>query len=98
MNRDLGPLCISSIATGVLTLVCFAGLVGTATAQDQSTEAAIVAGQIRRQGFTCKNPSSAQRVQSESAPNETVYLLKCDGTTYRVLLIPDQASEVTRVE
>jgi hypothetical protein len=98
MNCNPRSLWISSIATSVLTLVCLTGPIATATAQDHGTAATIIADQVRSQGFTCKSPSSAERIQAESAPNETVYLLKCEGITYRVLLIPDQASEVTRVE
>jgi hypothetical protein len=52
---------------------------------------------VRSQGFPCSNPSSAERISAESAPNQTVYLLKCEGMTYRVLLIPDQGAQVTRV-
>ncbi len=96
MNCNPRSSWISSIATSVVTLVCLAGSVATAAALDRGAE--VVASQIRRQGFTCKNPSSAERIQAESAPDTPVYLLKCEGMTYRVRLIPDQASEVTRVE
>ena len=65
-------------------------------AQDNVT--AIVADQVRSQGFPCNNASSAERLDAESTPNETAYLLKCDGATYRVVLVPDQAAKVTKAD
>lgn len=89
---------ISPIGTCVFTSICLAGSLATAAANNQDTVAAVVADQVRSQGFPCRNPSSADRIQAESAPNQTAYLLKCEGATYRVLLIPDQAAEVARVD
>jgi hypothetical protein len=98
MSSNPRSLWIPSITTGVLTWVCLAGPIATATAQDRSTELTVVADKVRSQRIPCNNPSSAQRVEAQSAPNQTVYLLKCEGVTYRVLLIPDQAAEVSRVD
>jgi hypothetical protein len=95
MNCNPGSLLTSSVAFGVLASICLTGVIATAAAQDQST--AIVADQVRSQGFPCSNPSSAERVGAESAPNHTVYLLKCEGVTYRVILVPDQGAEVAQV-
>jgi hypothetical protein len=96
MKRNPTSLWNPSINTGVLTSICLAGAMATATAQDQSTT--IVADQVRSQGFACSNPSSAERISAESAPNQTAYLLKCEGMTYQVILIPDQAAQVTKVD
>ena len=96
MGCELTSLRIRSITGAVLTSICLAGGIATAAAQDQSTT--IVADQVRSQGLTCNNPSSAERIQAESAPNHTVYLLKCEGITYRVVLVPDQGAEVTEVK
>ena len=98
MSYNPGSSRILSITTGILAAVCLTGLIATALAQDQSADLRIVADQIRSQGFACNNPSSAERIEAESAPNKTVYLLKCEGVTYRVVLIPDQAAEVTKVK
>ncbi|MFB9980452.1 hypothetical protein ACFSQQ_34020 [Mesorhizobium kowhaii] len=95
-NRAL--LRISSIGAGVFMSICLAGTVATATAKDLDTVATVVADQVRSQGFPCKNPTSADRLEAESVPNQTVYLLKCEGMTCRVLLIPDQAAEVAKVD
>lgn len=98
MNSHLGSSWISSIMTGVLTWIFLASLAATTAAQDQSDATAIVADQVRRQGFPCDEPSTAERIADESSPNQTVYLLKCKATTFRVVLIPDQAAVVTKIE
>ena len=87
---------ISLIATGALAPACLVVAVGTAVAEDDV--AVLVADQVRSQGFTCAKAISAERDTAASAPNETVYVLKCEGATYRVVLIPDQAAKVTKVE
>ena len=84
------------IAAAAITSVFLIGPVAIAAAQD--TPVSIIADQVRTQGFQCNNPSSAERLEAESAPNETVYLLKCEGVTYRVVLVPDMAAQVTPVE
>jgi len=84
------------IATGALAPACLVVAVGSAAAQDDV--AVLVADQVRSQGFVCAKAISAERDAAASAPNETVYVLKCEGATYRVVLIPDQAAKVTKVE
>jgi hypothetical protein len=59
-----------------LTLAYLMGPVVSATVESHSV-AAIVASQIRRQGFLCEDPISAQRVAVDSAPSHTVYILQC---------------------
>ncbi|PDQ18269.1 hypothetical protein CN311_25660 [Mesorhizobium sanjuanii] len=98
MNCNRALLQISSIGAGVFMSICLTGTVATAAAKDQDAAATVVADQVRSQGFRCKNPTSAERIEAESAPNQTVYLLKCEGMTYRVLLIPDQAADVAKVD
>ena len=69
-----------------------------ATAQEEAVEINVLADQIRSQGFACSSPLSAERIAAETAPDEPVYLLKCESGTYQVRLIPDQAAVVTRIE
>jgi hypothetical protein len=85
-----------SVGVAVVASACFPGLVATAVAQDDGVS--IVADQVRSQGFQCDNPSSAERLEGQSEPNATVYLLKCEGITYRVVLVPDQAAVITQVQ
>jgi hypothetical protein len=75
---------------------CLPGFVATAVAQDDVVS--IVADQVRSQGYQCNNPSSAERLEGQSEPNATVYVLKCEGVAYRVVLVPDQAAVITQVE
>jgi hypothetical protein len=98
MNRKPGSFWISSITIGALIAVGLADSIATTAASDQSDVSTIVADQVRSQGFPCGNPSSTERIAAESAPNQTAYLLKCEAVTYRVVLIPDQAALVTRLE
>jgi hypothetical protein len=64
----------------------------------QDTDVSIIAAQVRSQGFACDNPTGAERVADESAPDQQVYTLSCEGVTYRVKLIPDMAAEITKIE
>ncbi|MGL4591887.1 MAG: hypothetical protein ACRCVZ_08585, partial [Aestuariivirga sp.] len=64
----------------------------------QDTDVSIIAAQVRSQGFVCDNPTGAERVADESAPDQPVYTLACDGMTYRVKLIPDMAAEITKID
>jgi hypothetical protein len=67
-------------------------------AQQPETPAAIVAAQLRTQGYACADPVSATRDQQASRPLETVWILRCRNATYRVLLVPDMAAQVTQLE
>lgn len=80
-----------------LALAGAVGIVPAVVAQEQGSVAGIVADKVRSQGFPCDKPGSAERVAGESAPNHTVYVLKCEAATYRVVLVPDQAAVVTRI-
>jgi hypothetical protein len=69
-----------------------------ATAQDRKVDPEIVAVQVRSQGFVCTNPSSVERIEAESTPNEPVYVLKCEGRSYRVRLVPHRAARVSEIQ
>ena len=86
--------------TLVVSLVCglplFSAKVGLASETEKPKD--LIAEQIRRQGFECKNPQSAERDQEASKPNETVWTLTCENAAYRVTLIPSMAAEVKRLD
>jgi hypothetical protein len=42
----------------------------------------------------CKNPISVERIEAGSRPDEPLYVIKCEGASYRVRLIPDRAAEI----
>jgi hypothetical protein len=64
----------------------------------EETPKDIIAAHIRTQGYVCQKPLSAERDRASSRPDEPVWLLKCEGSSYRVRLIPDMAAEVRRVD
>ena len=65
-----------------------------ALADEAETDAAIVADQVRSQGFACSEPASAVRDAANSKPDQAAYVLTCANATYNVRLIPDMAAEV----
>jgi hypothetical protein len=93
MNSFSGPLARSFLANmlaGVLLwLACL-----PADAHEQSLQLEVIAAQVRRQGFVCKNPISVERIEAGSRPDEPLYVIKCEGASYRVRLIPDRAAEI----
>lgn len=77
---------------GMVSVVLGLGAGGACLAQE--TPVAIIAAQIRQQGFTCEEPRRAERDVQASRPNEVVWMLICENTTYRVTLIPNMAARV----
>ncbi|MHB2166437.1 hypothetical protein [Alsobacter sp. R-9] len=72
-------------------------VVTAAAAMAQETTIGIIADHIRNQGYACKTPESATRDAQASKPNEAVWILKCDGVSYRVRLVPDMAAKVEKI-
>ena len=68
-----------------------------AAADDASATAAIVADQVRSQGFACSEPVTATKDEAGSKPDVPVYVLTCGNGTYRVEIIPDQGAKITTV-
>jgi hypothetical protein len=57
----------------------------------------IISDHIHRQGYFCDELRHAEREAHASRPHETVWILKCQGITYRVTLIADMAARVELV-
>jgi hypothetical protein len=66
-------------------------------AEDVESPKDDIAAQIRSQGYACDQPQSATRDPQASKPNEEVWILRCEGASYRVRLIPDIAARVERI-
>jgi hypothetical protein len=64
----------------------------------EETPAETLAIQIRKQGYPCEKPVSAERDAERSKPDEAVWVLKCGNARYRMRLIPDMAAKVERLE
>ena len=56
----------------------------------------IIAVQIRKQGYACPNPKSAER-DGETPIDDARWILHCEGVTYRVTLVPNMAAMVEKV-
>ena len=67
-------------------------------AVDSEVPKEVIAVQLRKQGFECKNPVSATRDQRDSKVDELGWILVCDGATYKVRLIPNMAAKVERLD
>ncbi len=66
-----------------------------ALAQDGAGDAeagALIAAQVRQQGFACAEPATA--VRDPSVEGDAVWLLDCADAKYRVRLVPDQAAVI----
>jgi hypothetical protein len=68
-----------------------------AIAEDVESPKGDIAAQIRARGYACDQPQSATRDPQASRPDEEVWLLRCEGASYRVRLIPDMAAQVERI-
>lgn len=65
---------------------------------NSDTPVNIVADQIRRQGYKCDKPRSAERDVQASRPDAPMWVLTCEDATYRVRLKADMAAEVEKVK
>ena len=53
----------------------------------------IIAVQIRKQGYKCVNPQSAER-DGETPLDDSRWILRCENANYRVTLVPNMAAAV----
>ena len=83
------------LLAGLLMTLCLSSQL--AIAQDVESPKDDIAAQIRAQGYACDQPQSATRDAQASRPDEEVWLLRCEGASYRVRLIPDMAAQVERI-
>jgi hypothetical protein len=83
------------LLAGVVMTLC---LSAQALAEDVESPEDDIAAQIRAQGYACDQPQSATKDAQASKPDEEVWLLRCEGASYRVRLIPDMAARVERID
>jgi hypothetical protein len=82
----------------VSSLVAMTQLYATVTlAAESETAPAIIAAQLRKQGFVC-TPQEAVRDIQRSVAHETVWAVRCGEASYRVRLIPHLGARVTPLE
>jgi hypothetical protein len=91
---------------GCTRLYCKVGLAGLGAisvmlapgASAQETTKALLASQIRDQGYRCNKAISAKKDLKRSKADEAVWVLRCDDGTYRIRLVPDMAAQVQRLK
>lgn len=98
VGRRLRTMATAAVAAACLAPAGLAQQSAQQLAQQQEAPAAIVAAQIRSQGYACSAPVSATRDRQASRPNATVWVLRCQNARYRVRLVPDMAAQVTQLE
>ena len=80
----------------VLSLVISAtSMFGIADAQETAKE--LLAIQIRDQGQRCEKPVSAKRDAKHSRADVSVWVLRCEHRSYRMMLTPDMAARIQRL-
>lgn len=67
------------------------------TFAQNETAKEVIAIQIRKQGFPCDNPISAERDTGDSRADSPVWILKCENQNYKVRLNPGMAAAVEKV-
>jgi len=83
------------LLAGLLMTLCLSSQL--VIAEDVESPKDDIAAQIRAQGYACDQPQSATRDPQASRPDEEVWLLRCEGASYRVRLIPDVAAQVDQL-
>lgn len=81
-------------AIASLAVLPVSGLPTAARAAEVPKE--IIAVQIRKQGYPCPNPKSAER-DGETPLDDARWILHCDGVSYKVKLVPNMAATVERL-
>lgn len=87
-----------SLSAWIVAVATLALLSLPLCAADAEIPKEIVAVQVRKQGFECKNPESATRDADASKPDNEVWILACEGVRYKVQLVPKQAATIERIE
>ncbi len=90
MRRNLRRM-----AAGFLAALA-SGAAQPALAEDAATK--LLTDQLKLQGFECKNAQSATRDNAASKPDEVVWIVKCDGASYRMRVIPDMAARIEKLQ
>ncbi len=97
-KRLLSVFGMAEITSATMTSLCAISFPTHVAVAEEKAPGGIVATQVRKQGFTCKEPVRAKRDTEHSKPNATVWLLECKSASYRVRLVPKMAAKVERIE
>jgi S-formylglutathione hydrolase FrmB len=65
---------------------------GAAEAAKEDAPAELLAVQLRKQGFRCDSPVTAERDAARTKRDEAAWVVRCANASYRMRLIPDMAA------
>jgi hypothetical protein len=82
----------------VVTVQVVNSVIAVQSASAQQAPKDSLAAQIRDQGYSCNKPVSAQKDSTRSKPDEAVWVLRCENSSYRLRLVPDMAARVERLK
>jgi hypothetical protein len=94
--RALALSCVAALGGALALNATDTTLSADAQAQDESP-ANIIAVQIRKQGFPCDKPQSAEKDTEADRPDLPVWKLNCGNAIYRVRLVPNMAAKVEKI-
>ena len=89
---------MKTIFFNVLLVAFSFQLAGVPVRATEDMSAEIIAAQIRKQGFACDKPLSAEMDEKLSKPHMAAWTLQCDNAAYKVQLIPKMAAKAERVK
>lgn len=80
------------------TAIFCASLAGAAQGTEvEDIAKEIIANQIRKQGFACTMAVKADPDPAHTRPDLKAWILTCSDAVYRVILVPDRAARVERI-
>lgn len=84
--------------TPIVPVILAAGLLADLAAAQVETPLDVLAVRVRAQGHVCDKPIKAEKDETASKPNRTVWRLECGNASYRIVLHPDGAAEIEAIE
>lgn len=82
----------------MLTAVLLGSFCADIVAAQVETPLDVLAVRVREQGHVCEKPVKAERDESASTPNRTVWRLECTNASYRIVLHPDMGAEIKVID
>ena len=92
-----GVLALNAMTFGGQDAQAQAQVAELQTVANEEVPPDIIAVQIRKQGYECKNPSKAERDTKASSADLPVWILTCENATYRVRLVGNMADRIDRL-
>jgi hypothetical protein len=85
-------------AAALPSAIAIFAIAWTQSGAAQDAASAMLAAQIREQGYACGQPIGAERDPALARADSAVWLLSCNDVRYRIRLVPDMAARVERLD